>query len=114
LWQRVSSRREFPRPRYDDRRSWCKRSPSPWPLPLRGNEGIEQSRADLGVRAFAEPAPTRTLALVWRSRSFLGEGLRRVAEVMRTAYPESARRPPSPRGSPRPRRGRGSGWGGAV
>lgn len=47
----------------------------------------EAERARLCVRAFAEPAPSRTLALVFRKSSPLCPALRRVAAVIRSAYP---------------------------
>jgi LysR family transcriptional regulator, hydrogen peroxide-inducible genes activator len=51
----------------------------------------EARRARLRVRAFSEPAPHRTLALVWRKRSPLAAALHEVAVVAREAYAE--RRP---------------------
>ncbi len=48
---------------------------------------IETQRANLRVRAFAKPAPFRTIALVWRKRSPLAPALRRVAATTRNAYP---------------------------
>lgn len=47
----------------------------------------EVSRAHLRVRAFAEPAPHRTVALAWRKRSPLAAALRQVAATIRSAYP---------------------------
>jgi LysR family transcriptional regulator, hydrogen peroxide-inducible genes activator len=47
----------------------------------------EAERAGLCVRPFAEPAPARTLALVWRRRSPIAAALRRVAVTLRNAYP---------------------------
>jgi LysR family hydrogen peroxide-inducible transcriptional activator len=47
----------------------------------------ESERAGLAVRAFADPAPARTLALVWRKRSPLADALRRLAVVVRDAWP---------------------------
>lgn len=58
---------------------------------------VEAKSAGLVVRQFTEPAPGRTLALVWRKRSPLGPALRRLAATTRAALP--ARRPPPPRGS---------------
>jgi LysR family transcriptional regulator, hydrogen peroxide-inducible genes activator len=49
----------------------------------------EARRAKLKIRAFAEPAPHRTIALVWRKTSALGPALRRVARVIRRAYPKA-------------------------
>ncbi|MBI2891909.1 MAG: LysR family transcriptional regulator [Deltaproteobacteria bacterium] len=45
----------------------------------------ETRRADLVVRPFAQPAPHRTVALVWRPRSPLGPPLRQVASILRKA-----------------------------
>jgi LysR family hydrogen peroxide-inducible transcriptional activator len=47
----------------------------------------EAERAGLCVRPFAEPAPARTIALVWRRRSPIAPALRRVATTLRNAYP---------------------------
>jgi LysR family transcriptional regulator, hydrogen peroxide-inducible genes activator len=47
----------------------------------------EAARAGLVVRAFAEPAPYRTIALVWRKRSPTGPALAAVAATIRGAYP---------------------------
>ncbi len=47
----------------------------------------EVQRAQLRVRPFAEPAPKRTLALIWRRRSPLAGALQQVAGTVRTAYP---------------------------
>ena len=49
----------------------------------------ETRRADVVLRRFAEPAPHRTLALVWRRSSTLAEPLLRLAETIRAAYPTS-------------------------
>lgn len=49
----------------------------------------ETKRAELLVRAFAKPAPTRTIALVWRKRTSIGPALRRLAVTVRGAYPAS-------------------------
>ncbi len=49
----------------------------------------EIRRAKLKIRSFAEPAPYRTIALVWRKTSALGPALRHVARVIRRAYPKS-------------------------
>jgi LysR family hydrogen peroxide-inducible transcriptional activator len=46
----------------------------------------------LRVRRFVRPAPSRTIALVWRRGSPLADGLTRLAATMREAYPL----PPSP------------------
>jgi LysR family hydrogen peroxide-inducible transcriptional activator len=47
----------------------------------------EAARAKLKLRRFAAPEPGRTVALIWRKRSALAFSLRKVAEVLRTAYP---------------------------
>jgi LysR family transcriptional regulator, hydrogen peroxide-inducible genes activator len=47
----------------------------------------EVRRGNLRVRPFRDPAPHRTIALVWRKRSPLGPSLRQLAEVLRDAYP---------------------------
>jgi LysR family transcriptional regulator, hydrogen peroxide-inducible genes activator len=62
----------------------------------------ETQRAELKVRPFAQPAPHRTIALVWRKRSPLGPSLRTVAREIREAYPKVARR--ISRSSPPPAR----------
>jgi LysR family transcriptional regulator, hydrogen peroxide-inducible genes activator len=49
----------------------------------------EATRAALLVRPFAEPAPFRTLALIWRKRSPLGPSLKKVAVAIRASYPPS-------------------------
>jgi LysR family transcriptional regulator, hydrogen peroxide-inducible genes activator len=41
----------------------------------------------LEVRPFADPAPHRTIALLWRRRSPLAPALRRLAASLRRAYP---------------------------
>jgi LysR family hydrogen peroxide-inducible transcriptional activator len=51
----------------------------------------EGRRAALRLRPFADPAPHRTIALVWRRTSPAAEGLRRLAAAIRDAYP----RPPA-------------------
>lgn len=53
----------------------------------------EAHRARLSVRAFATPAPHRTIAFVWRKRSPLVDALKRVASTIREAYPGSGSRP---------------------
>jgi LysR family hydrogen peroxide-inducible transcriptional activator len=58
---------------------------------------VELARADLRVRAFAEPSPHRTIALVWRKRSALDAALRQLGALMRSAYPSRRHAaPPSP------------------
>ena len=54
----------------------------------------EAQRARLHVRVFATPVPHRTIALVWRKRSPLGDALKTVAGTIRKAYPGSGPRPP--------------------
>jgi LysR family hydrogen peroxide-inducible transcriptional activator len=51
----------------------------------------EAERAGLRVRPFAEPAPSRTIALVWRRGSAIATALRQVAGTIREAYPEPPR-----------------------
>jgi LysR family hydrogen peroxide-inducible transcriptional activator len=46
----------------------------------------EAKRAALRLRAFAAPAPKRTIAFVWRRRSPLGPALRALAATAREAY----------------------------
>ncbi|HEX4404519.1 MAG TPA: LysR substrate-binding domain-containing protein [Polyangia bacterium] len=46
----------------------------------------EAKRAALRIRAFAAPAPKRTIAFVWRRRSPLGPALRALAATAREAY----------------------------
>lgn len=47
---------------------------------------VEAKRAELSIRPFAQPAPKRTIALVWRRRSPLGSALRQLAMTVRVAY----------------------------
>lgn len=69
----------------------------------------EAKRAELSIRPFTQPAPKRTIALVWRRRSPLGLAFRQLATTARAAYghasassatrkssgkPKTARRPP--------------------
>lgn len=56
----------------------------------------EAQRAELVIRRFARPAPTRTLALVWRKRSPLAPALRQLAGTVRTIYAHGE--PPRSRG----------------
>jgi LysR family transcriptional regulator, hydrogen peroxide-inducible genes activator len=51
----------------------------------------EAKRAALRIRAFAAPAPKRTIAFVWRRRSPLGPALRALAAAAREAYATPAR-----------------------
>ncbi|MDZ7269788.1 MAG: LysR substrate-binding domain-containing protein [candidate division KSB1 bacterium] len=46
----------------------------------------ETKRAELKIRPFAQPAPSRTVALAWRYRSPLGPALRQLAGTARTAF----------------------------
>ena len=63
----------------------------------------EAARAGLAVRPFAAPAPSRTIALVWRRRSPIAAALRKLAHAIRDAYPrfEVAAPAPAPRRSRR-------------
>jgi LysR family transcriptional regulator, hydrogen peroxide-inducible genes activator len=47
----------------------------------------EADRAGLRLRAFEAPAPSRTIALVWRKRSALAPALRKLVATLRQAYP---------------------------
>jgi LysR family hydrogen peroxide-inducible transcriptional activator len=47
----------------------------------------EASRSGLRVRPFADPAPHRTIGLVWRRNSPLAPSLQQVAATIRSAYP---------------------------
>lgn len=53
----------------------------------------EAKRAELSIRPFAQPAPKRTIALVWRRRSPLGPALRHLAGTARAAYAGAAAGP---------------------
>ncbi len=46
----------------------------------------EARRAELSIRRFTQPAPKRTIALVWRKRSPLGPALRKLAMTARAAH----------------------------
>jgi LysR family hydrogen peroxide-inducible transcriptional activator len=48
---------------------------------------VENRRAQLEVRPFVPPPPTRTLALVWRPTSPFADAFRSVAAAMRDALP---------------------------
>ncbi len=50
----------------------------------------ENRRAELRVRPFRTPVPHRTIALVWRRHSPLGNALRQIATTIRAAYPGTA------------------------
>ncbi|NUO53175.1 MAG: LysR family transcriptional regulator [Polyangiaceae bacterium] len=52
----------------------------------------EADRAGLRLRRFEAPAPSRTIALVWRKRSALAPALKKLAATLRQAYPRT--RPP--------------------
>jgi LysR family transcriptional regulator, hydrogen peroxide-inducible genes activator len=54
----------------------------------------EARPADLRVRRFADPAPHRTIALVWRPRSPLSGPLRQLGVAMAQAYPRGGARSP--------------------
>jgi LysR family transcriptional regulator, hydrogen peroxide-inducible genes activator len=45
---------------------------------------------ELRVRAFADPAPGRTIGLVWRKHSPLSAAMRQLAVTLRAAYPAQA------------------------
>ena len=47
----------------------------------------EAARSGLRVRPFADPAPHRTIGLVWRRNSPLAGSLQQVAAAIRSAYP---------------------------
>ena len=50
---------------------------------------VERRRAGIHLRHFSKPAPHRTIGLVWRKGSPLDGALRKIAEVLREAYPRS-------------------------
>ncbi|MFI5183401.1 MAG: hydrogen peroxide-inducible genes activator [Vicinamibacteria bacterium] len=52
----------------------------------------ESRRSQIVVRRFADPAPHRTLALVWRKRSPFGPAMRPLATTLRRAYARSSGR----------------------
>lgn len=52
----------------------------------------ETARAKLAIRHFADPAPFRTIALVWRPGYPFEAALRRIASVIRESYPAVRRR----------------------
>jgi LysR family hydrogen peroxide-inducible transcriptional activator len=52
----------------------------------------EAGRAGLRVRPFTDPAPARTIGLVWRRGGALAGALRQVAATMRDAYPAAGGR----------------------
>lgn len=49
---------------------------------------IESRRARIHLRHFSKPEPHRTIGLVWRKGSPLDRALRKIAGVLRQAYPE--------------------------
>jgi LysR family hydrogen peroxide-inducible transcriptional activator len=51
----------------------------------------ELRRANVRVRAFRDPAPHRTIALIWRKRSPLAATLTQLAQAVAQAYPRAAR-----------------------
>lgn len=51
----------------------------------------EARRAALRVRPFADPAPARTIGLVWRRGCPLAAALRQIAAAIRRAYPRDSR-----------------------
>jgi LysR family transcriptional regulator, hydrogen peroxide-inducible genes activator len=55
----------------------------------------ESRRGQIAVRRFGEPAPYRTLALVWRKRSAFRAALKPLAAVLRAAYARGVGRPAS-------------------
>jgi LysR family transcriptional regulator, hydrogen peroxide-inducible genes activator len=58
----------------------------------------EARRADVHVRPFADPAPSRTLLLAWRRTSPLAGTLRQIASTLREAIaPQAPARQSSPR-----------------
>jgi LysR family hydrogen peroxide-inducible transcriptional activator len=52
---------------------------------------VENRRGQLEVRAFTEPAPHRTIALIWRPQSPFGDTFRDLANVFRSAVQTSRR-----------------------
>jgi len=53
---------------------------------------VELSRADLCIRPFADPGPSRTIVVAWRRRSFLADALRRIAAAIQSGYAEAVTR----------------------
>lgn len=49
----------------------------------------ETSRAELGIRQIAPPAPNRTIAMIWRKGSALATSLSAVAALIRENYPKA-------------------------
>jgi len=55
---------------------------------------IDARVKELCVRAFADPAPGRTVGLIWRKISPIGAAMRQIAATLRRAYPvRTARKP---------------------
>jgi len=50
----------------------------------------ECQRASLCIRPFEEPAPYRTIGLVWRQSQYLAPAIRNLSAAMRDAYPTRA------------------------
>jgi LysR family hydrogen peroxide-inducible transcriptional activator len=48
---------------------------------------LENRRGQLAIRPFAAPAPSRTVALVWRPKSPMAKELKELAAVLRKAWP---------------------------
>jgi len=65
----------------------------------------EAKRAELWIRPFAQPAPKRTIALVWRRRSPLGPALRQLATTARAAYGHASASRATRSGSRKPQHG---------
>jgi LysR family transcriptional regulator, hydrogen peroxide-inducible genes activator len=56
---------------------------------------VENRRGQLEVRPFAPPAPSRTLALIWRPQSPLGEAFTALTASFRTTLARRARHDPT-------------------
>jgi LysR family transcriptional regulator, hydrogen peroxide-inducible genes activator len=54
---------------------------------------IENRRGQLAIRPFAAPAPSRTVALVWRPSSPMAKPLEELAAVLRKAWPGGSATP---------------------
>ncbi len=63
----------------------------------------EVKRAELSIRLFAQPAPKRTIAFVWRRRSPLGPALRQLATTARAAYGHASASTAPRKGSGKPK-----------
>ena len=48
---------------------------------------MENRRGHLAIRPFAAPAPSRTVALVWRQSSPMAKALKELAAVLKKAWP---------------------------